>query len=257
MVRTCPARVRVLTPLTRCPHSSHSVCAPEGPLRTRVNLSPRVQRPFSSSSWTPSLLVPFMSNEFCLLLGFRWDPSSPIASFFDHSVCFIHHLWHWSGFPGSSIGKESACQCRRHGRHGFDPWVGKVPWRKKWQPTAVFLPGKSHGQKSLVGYSPWCHKRVGHDLSTKPLPWHWSQTWILWLASYFKACVVWITKSVGTPLILFVSYWHTAWGRACPVSVAPLVCMTPAQASPSLLSSVWDKEGVSPSVQVRMRLLEA
>ena len=40
--------------------------------------------------------------------------------------------------------KESACQCKRHKRYGFDPWVGKIPWRKKWQPTPVFLPGKSH-----------------------------------------------------------------------------------------------------------------
>ena len=125
-----------------------------------------------------SVLLPFMSSEFCLLLGFRWDASSSIASLFDHSVCLIHHLWHWSGFPGSSIGKESACQCRRH---GFDPWLGKIPWRRKWEPTPVFLPGKSHGQKSLVGYSPWGHKRVGHDLWTKPPPWHWSQTCILWL----------------------------------------------------------------------------
>ena len=37
----------------------------------------------------------------------------------------------------------------------FDPWVGKIPWRRKWQPTPVFLPGKCHGQRSLVGYSPW------------------------------------------------------------------------------------------------------
>ena len=42
-------------------------------------------------------------------------------------------------------GKESACQCRRHRRRGFDPWVGKIPWRKKWQPTPLFLPGKFHG----------------------------------------------------------------------------------------------------------------
>ena len=47
--------------------------------------------------------------------------------------------------------KESARQCRRH---GFDPWVGKILWRRKWQPTPVFLPGESHGQRSLVGYSP-------------------------------------------------------------------------------------------------------
>ena len=41
---------------------------------------------------------------------------------------------------------------------GFNPWVGKIPWRKKRQPTPVFLPGESHGQRSLVGYSPQCHK---------------------------------------------------------------------------------------------------
>ena len=41
---------------------------------------------------------------------------------------------------------------------GFDPWVGKIPWRRKWQPTPVFFPGKFHGQRSLVNYSPWDHK---------------------------------------------------------------------------------------------------
>ena len=55
-------------------------------------------------------------------------------------------------------GKESACQCRSCRRCGFDPWVGKIPWKRKWQPAPVFLPGKSHGQKSLVGYSPWGRK---------------------------------------------------------------------------------------------------
>ena len=55
-------------------------------------------------------------------------------------------------------------QCRRH---GFDSWVGKIPWRRKWQPTPVFLPGESHGQRSLVGYSPWGCKRAGHDLATQ------------------------------------------------------------------------------------------
>ena len=48
-------------------------------------------------------------------------------------------------------GKESACQCRRH---RFNPWIRRTPWRRKWQPTLVFLPGKSHGQRCLVGYSP-------------------------------------------------------------------------------------------------------
>jgi len=42
-------------------------------------------------------------------------------------------------------------------RWGFDPWVGKIPWRRAWQPTLVLLPGEFHGQGSLVGYSPWDH----------------------------------------------------------------------------------------------------
>ena len=46
------------------------------------------------------------------------------------------------GFPGGASGKESTCQCRRHRRCEFNPWVGKNPWRRAWQPTPVFLPGK-------------------------------------------------------------------------------------------------------------------
>ena len=57
-------------------------------------------------------------------------------------------------FPGGTSGKEPDCQFRRLRRHGFDPWVGKIPWRRAWQPTAIFLPGESHGQRSLAGYSP-------------------------------------------------------------------------------------------------------
>ena len=66
--------------------------------------------------------------------------------------------YHWLS------GKESACRCRRH---TFDPWVRKIPWRRKWQLTLVFLSGEPHGQWSLEGYSPWGHKRVRHDLATK------------------------------------------------------------------------------------------
>ena len=61
-------------------------------------------------------------------------------------------------------GKESGCQCKRC---RFDPWVRKSPWRRKCQPTPVFLPGKSQEQRSLVGYSPWDGKRIGHNLVTK------------------------------------------------------------------------------------------
>ena len=56
---------------------------------------------------------------------------------------------YWSGLPLPSP------QCRRP---GFNSWVGKIPWRRKWQPTPVLLPGKSHEQRSLVGSSPWSRK---------------------------------------------------------------------------------------------------
>ena len=57
--------------------------------------------------------------------------------------------------PGGSDGKSVCLQCRRP---GFDLWVGKIPWRRKWQPTPVLLAGKSHGWRSLVDYNPWGHK---------------------------------------------------------------------------------------------------
>ena len=62
------------------------------------------------------------------------------------------------GFLGGAHGKEPACQCRRHNRHKFDPWVRRIPWSRKWKLTPVSLPGESHGQRSLVGYNPWGHK---------------------------------------------------------------------------------------------------
>ena len=63
-------------------------------------------------------------------------------------------------FPGGASDKEPACQCIRCKRYGFNPWVGKIPWIRKWQPTPVFFPGEFHGQRSPVGCSP-----VGHTES--------------------------------------------------------------------------------------------
>ena len=68
------------------------------------------------------------------------------------------HLMTVLDFPGGASGKEPTCQCRKHKRHMFSPWVGKIPWRRAWQPMPIFLPGESHGQGSLEGYSPWSHK---------------------------------------------------------------------------------------------------
>ena len=67
-----------------------------------------------------------------------------------------------------SMGKEPACKFRRHRRCRFDPWVRKIPWRRKWQPTPVFLPEKSHEQRSLVGYSPWGHKEADLTKHARP-----------------------------------------------------------------------------------------
>ena len=66
-----------------------------------------------------------------------------------------HRVGHdWSDIAGSASGKELTCQGRRHKRWGFHPWVGMILWRKKWQPTLVFLPWESHGQRNLASYSP-------------------------------------------------------------------------------------------------------
>ena len=83
-----------------------------------------------------------------------------------HVVCcyflLIYFNWrlitllYWV-FPGGSEVKASACNAGDLG----DPWVGKFPWRRKWHPTPVFLPGESHGQRSLVGYSPRGRKELG------------------------------------------------------------------------------------------------
>ena len=61
-------------------------------------------------------------------------------------------------FPGAPSGTEPTCQSRRH---RFNPWVRKIPWTNEWQPVPVILPGKSHGPRSLVGYSPWGLKELG------------------------------------------------------------------------------------------------
>ena len=65
-----------------------------------------------------------------------------------------HYAWILE-LPRCCSGKESTCKCRR-----LHPWVGKIPWNRKWQPTPVFLPGKFHGQRSLVSYSPWGCKEL-------------------------------------------------------------------------------------------------
>ena len=79
------------------------------------------------------------------------------------------------GLPRWLSAKESACQCRIPQKRGFNPWVRKILWRRRWQPTPVFLLGISHEKRSLVGYSPGGHKES--EMTDQPL------THILWIAS--------------------------------------------------------------------------
>ena len=83
----------------------------------------------------------YLTQQLCLLLQF-----APVK-------------YHWETSLVAQMVKSIYLQC---GRPRFNPWVGKISWRRKWQPTPVFLPGKSHGRRNMVGYSPWGH-RVGHD----------------------------------------------------------------------------------------------
>ena len=81
------------------------------------------------------------------------------------SSLFLFYFWVTSivGLHRWCSGEESTCKCRRCKRCRFDCWVRKIPWRRQWQPTPVFLPEKFHGQRSLVGYSPWGHKVRPHS----------------------------------------------------------------------------------------------
>ena len=79
-------------------------------------------------------------------------------------------------------GKESTSQCRRH---GSGSWVKKILWRRNGHPMPVFLPGKSHGQRSLAGHSQWGHKRVGHNLGTKQQQTYHIITITIYVCIYF------------------------------------------------------------------------
>ena len=88
-----------------------------------------------------------------------WSPSlgsNTLRQYISRCLQERHVLFpenHW-GFLGGRWWRV----CLQCGRPGFDPWVRKIPWRRKWQPTPVLLPEKFHGLRSLVGYSPWGHK---------------------------------------------------------------------------------------------------
>ena len=89
--------------------------------------------------------------------------------------------WHtllWAGWP--------SCQCRRH---RFNPWVWKIPWRRKWQPTPVSLPGESHGQRSLEGCGPWGSQRGTTEWLSRQVVRMWGQgETVVWWQNLRRAC---------------------------------------------------------------------
>ena len=89
------------------------------------------------------------AESFIISINFTTDP---FLSFLFLPSLFI------LGLPGGTEGKNQPADA---GDVGLIPTVGKIPWRRKWQPTPGFLPGKSHGQRSLAGYSPWGRKDLG------------------------------------------------------------------------------------------------
>ena len=132
-----------------------------------------------------------VNHVLCISVGRRlleacvWFP--PVFAPCLLSLC----LFCFGGLPGWLGGKESACWHRRHRSCGFHPWVRKIRWRRKWQSTPVFLPGKSHGQ-SLAGYSPWGQKELDTTewlstyfaLDPSTVMNHSHETTIGWVLSY-------------------------------------------------------------------------
>ena len=117
----------------------------------------------SAWAWLNSIDV----NGKCVLTTKTGGADLPAA----YEYCFLSH----HGLPRWHSGKEPACRCCRHKSHRFDSWVGKIPWRRAWQPIPAFLPRKSHGQKNLKGYSPQGHKKSDmteptHSAQHQPLP---------------------------------------------------------------------------------------
>ena len=104
-------------------------------------------------SLTPVFYLPQIYFKFRLKQNLSW------VFFFLWKSELLDSMEH-VGFPDGGSGKEPACQCRRGKRLEFDPWVGKIPWRRKWQPTPVCLPRKFHEETGrLQSMGP---QRVGH-----------------------------------------------------------------------------------------------
>ena len=112
----------------------------------------RLQALASSTPW--GVWCEFGVPMFPWALGGAWENSqTQVASHRHVCLLFLRTGSPKGGFPSGASGKEPVCQCRRHKKLDFDPWVRKIPWRGAWQPTPVFSPGGCHGQRSYSPYS--------------------------------------------------------------------------------------------------------
>ena len=138
----------------------HSICMYSVMLdQPESSLAPQIQDPLITVQQSPNHFVPgtgFVEDNISTDQG-----QGMVSGWFTH-ITFITQFisnttLHWPDRRCRWLsGGESACQCKRP---RFNSRVGKIPWRRKWHPTPVFLPGKSHGQRSLAGYSPWGRKK--------------------------------------------------------------------------------------------------
>ena len=116
-------------------------------------------------------------------------PGDSLQIWMEVRACSQKHLC--LGFPGCPVMKNPP-----HRTRGLDPWVRKTPWRRAGQPTPVVLPGKSHGQRSLAGYSPWGHKRLEqnwateHTCTLRTTSWGYSPEDILEILNFGKK-IIW------------------------------------------------------------------
>ena len=117
-------------------------------------------RPHGLTSFSPESLALAYLSSYCLYWC-CWGLAGNSSGFWTR-ICF--QIIHSKKFPSDASDKEPACQCSRHKRCRLNPWVRKIPWRRKWQPSPIYLSGESHGQRSLAGYSPW-GQRVRHGWS--------------------------------------------------------------------------------------------
>ena len=140
------------------------------------------------------------------------------------------------GLPGWPIGKESAYQCRRRERCTFNPWVRKIPWSRKWQPTLVFLPGKFHGQGNLVDCSPWGHKELDTTEHAqrqllirldKNLSYFWGKSLLSILMFYIY---IWCFSNLCWEYELFLP-WYELW----QMSTRDFQCFLPSALGCSLI----------------------